>query len=313
MPSSREAVAGIYFSPLLELVHQAALVHRRFHDPSTLQCAALLSVKTGACPEDCAYCPQSAHHNARLEREALMPLEEVVTAAKNAKAHGADRFCMGAAWREIRDNDDFERVLAMVRAVKEIGLQTCVTLGMLEAHQAERLKAAGLDYYNHNLDTSREFYHEIIGTRTYADRLETLSHVRDAGLRVCCGGIIGMGESDEDRIGLLWELARQQPQPESVPINALVAVAGTPLQNTPPVAWDVIVRTVATARIAMPRSWVRLSAGRTEMSQSTQAFCFLAGANSIFLGDRLLTTANPSPNTDGQLLDVLGLRAQAQA
>ena len=308
MPLERDAVARLYRLPLLDLVHEAATIHRRHHPAAEMQCSSLLSIKTGGCPEDCAYCPQSARYATGVAREPLLDVERVLDAARHAKANGADRFCMGAAWREVKDGPEFERVLAMVRGVKALGLETCATLGMLEARHAERLREAGLDFYNHNLDTSPEFYGEIITTRDYGDRLTTLRHVRDAGMRVCCGGILGMGESDEDRIGLLFELARQEPPPESVPLNALVAVEGTPLGDAPPLPWDAMVRAVAVARILMPRAKVRLSAGRTAMSEEAQALCFLAGANSIFLGDRLLTTPNPEPDADDALLGKLGLR-----
>ena len=303
-------VASVYRMPLLELVGHAGDVHRQHFDPKDLQCSALLSIKTGACPEDCAYCPQSAHHGTELEHEALLSVDQVKEAATRAKANGADRFCMGAAWRDVRDGEGFDRVLDMVREVKDLGLETCATLGMVTPRQAARLREAGLDYYNHNLDTSREHYDKIISTRTYDERLETLSTVRDAGLAVCCGGIVGLGESEDDRIGLLHELASQSPHPESVPINALVAVRGTPLEDQPPIAWDVLVRTIATARVFMPASMVRLSAGRTSLSEEAQALCFLAGANSIFLGDQLLTTPNPKPDADRALRDKLGLVAR---
>lgn len=311
-PISRADVESIYDLPLLELVLRAAQVHREHHDPSEVQCSALLSIKTGACPEDCAYCPQSAHHNTELEREPLLPLDEVVEKAKRAQAGGADRFCMGAAWRDVTEGAEFERVLEMVTAVKGLGLETCATLGMIDDEQAARLKDAGLDYYNHNLDTSPEYYGEIITTRTYDERLATLAAVRASGMNVCCGGIVGMGETNEDRVGLLHALAGQNPQPESTPINALVAVEGTPLGEQPPLEWTVLVRMVATARVLMPRTVVRLSAGRTELSEAAQAMCFMAGANSIFLGDRLLTTPNPGPDADRALLEKLGLRAQSQ-
>ncbi|TAH36903.1 MAG: biotin synthase BioB [Planctomycetota bacterium] len=307
---TREAIAALYGRPLLDLVFEAAAVHRAHHDPAEVQCSQLLSIKTGACPEDCAYCPQSARYDAAVEREELMSVERVLAAARSARRNGADRFCMGAAWREVKDGPEFQRVLEMVRGVKALGLETCVTLGMLQPHQAGALKEAGLDYYNHNLDTSPEFYGEIITTRTYEDRLKTLDAVRAAGIHVCCGGILGMGESREDRIGLLYELARQDPQPESVPINALVAVKGTPLEDQPPLPWDEMLRAVAVARILIPQAKIRLSAGRTTMSDEAQALCFLAGANSIFLGDKLLTTPNPGLDHDGALLQRLGLRAE---
>jgi biotin synthase len=304
---SRADVAVQYRKPLLELVFTAATVHRAHHDPAEVQCATLLSIKTGACSEDCKYCAQSAHYETGLERERLMEPDEVVTAAERARAGGADRFCMGAAWRGPRDGRDFDSVLEMVARVKALGLETCATLGMLTREEARRLAAAGLDYYNHNLDTSPEFYGEIITTRTYRDRLDTLEEVRGAGMKVCCGGILGMGESEEDRIGLLHELAKQDPKPESVPINALVPVAGTPLGNVAPLPWDQLLRAVATARILMPRSYVRLSAGRESISEELQALCFLAGANSIFLGDRLLTAPNRGRDADAALLAKLGL------
>ena len=308
---TRDTVAQVYHQPLLELVYNAASTHRAHHGDASIQCASLLNIKTGGCPEDCAYCPQSARHDQPMTAEPLMALEDVITNARRAKQAGADRFCMGAAWREVRDNADFERVLDMVAEVKAIGLETCVTLGMLKPHQAERLHEAGLDYYNHNLDTSPEFYGHIISTRTYAARLQTLNAVREAGIKVCCGGIVGMGESDADRIGLLWQLAKQDPAPESVPINALVPVGNTPLSRRPPVDWQVMVRMCATARILMPSSYVRLSAGRESMPDSAQALCFLAGANSIFLGDKLLTTPNPKPDEDISMLADLGLTTQA--
>ncbi len=306
---SRQDVEQIYHRGLLTLVFEAAQVHRTAHDPTEVQCASLLSVKTGGCPEDCAYCPQSSRYATDVGAEPLMPLADVTDAAKQAKASGADRFCLGAAWREVHDGPEFDRVLEMVSAVKAEGLETCVTLGMLTDAQAGRLREAGLDYYNHNLDTGPDFYANIISTRSYDDRLRTLGSVRRAGLKVCCGGILGMGESHDDRIDLLYELARQAPPPESVPVNALVAVAGTPLADQTPVPWDELVRVIATARILMPRAKVRLSAGRLEMSDTLQAFCFLAGANSIFLGDRLLTTANASIDGDRALLERLGLHA----
>lgn len=307
-PTSRHDVERLFEAPLLELVFAAAQVHRQHHDPRDVQLSSLLSIKTGACPEDCGYCPQSAHHSAPVQRESLLDTAEVLKAATRAQQAGADRFCMGAAWREVRDGRDLEQVCSMVAGVKALGMETCVTLGMLTQSQAERLKAAGLDYYNHNLDTSREYYGEIITTRSYDDRLRTLSAVRAAGLSVCCGGIVGLGESQADRAGLLLELAQMEPPPESVPINALVPVEGTPLGNRPRVRWDEIVRTVAVARLLMPRSTVRLSAGRQELGEAAQALCHLAGANSIFLGERLLTTHNPAPDADAELLLRLGLR-----
>ena len=312
-PLTRQAVADLYGRGLLALVVQAAEIHRREYDPAEIQCASLLSVKTGGCPEDCAYCPQSAHHPTGVEDEPLLSVKAVAETARTAKANGADRFCLGAAWREVGDGPEFDRVLEMVAAVKATGLETCVTLGMVEAHQAVRLREAGLDFYNHNLDTGREFYSRIITTRSYDDRLNTLQAVRDAGLKVCCGGILGMGESHDDRIDLLYELASQTPPLESVPINALVPVEGTPLGARPPVEWDELVRMIAVARILMPGARIRLSAGRLQMSDTLQAFCFLAGANSVFLGDRLLTTPNTEPDQDFTLLEKLGLRPMRPA
>lgn len=312
-PLTRESAAEVYRRPLLELVFQAARVHREHHDPSEIQCSSLISIKTGACQEDCAYCPQASRYHTGVEREALLDVETVAAAARSARALGADRFCMGAAWREVKTGADFDRVLEMVREVKALGMETCATLGMLTPEQARRLSDAGLDFYNHNLDTSREFYPMITTTHGFDDRLRTLAAVRDAGLKVCCGGILGMGESEDDRIGLLFELARQDPQPESVPINALVAVEGTPLQAQAPLPWEGMLRTVAAARVLMPYSKVRLSAGRKALSEEAQALCFLAGANSIFLGDHLLTTANPGPDADAALFAKLGLRAARAA
>ena len=309
---TRSHIRQIFHQPLLDLVVRAASVHREHHDPRTLQCSSLLSIKTGGCAEDCSYCSQSSRYDNPAERTGMLSVEEVVRAARNAKACGADRFCMGAAWRQIKNEGQFDEVLNMIRQVRKLGLETCVTLGMLERKHALRLKEAGLDYYNHNLDTSPEFYSTIVTTRTFEDRLRTLEHVRAAGMKVCSGGILGMGETDEDRIGLLFELARQHPQPESVPINALVAIPGTPLENQTPIPWDTMVRMVATARVLMPHSKVRLSAGRDSMDEATQAMCFLAGANSIFLGEQLLTTTNRSLNRDAELLDKLGLRPNAR-
>ncbi|MGK0674080.1 MAG: biotin synthase BioB [Halothiobacillaceae bacterium] len=304
---SREEILALFELPFNDLLHQAQSVHREHFDPNTVQLSTLLSIKTGACPEDCAYCPQSAKYDTDLEKERLLSLEEVVRAARAARAKGATRFCMGAAWRNPTDKN-LEMVEAMVRAVKELGMETCVTLGMLKAEQAQRLKRAGLDYYNHNLDTSPEFYGTIISTRTYNDRLETLRHVREAGLNVCSGGIIGMGESRRDRAGLLQQLANMPKHPESVPINNLVQVEGTPLHGTAKLDPFEFVRTVAVARILMPKSYVRLSAGRAEMSDELQALCFHAGANSIFFGGKLLTTDNPDEDHDTTLFRRLGLK-----
>ena len=303
-----EALLG---TPLLELVYRAAGVHRAHHDPRYVQCSQLLSVKTGGCPEDCGYCSQSAHSKTPVKREALMSVEAVLCEAREAKAAGADRFCMGAAWREVRDGTEFDSVVEMVRGVKSMGLEACVTLGMLSPRQAEKLKSAGLDYYNHNLDTGRSHYDRIISTHTLDDRLETLAAVRGAGLHVCSGGILGLGEDRRARAELLQQLATLDPQPESVPINALVAVPGTPLEDEKRVDWTEMVRTIAAARILMPKSVIRLSAGRSDMSEEAQAFCFLAGANSIFFGDKLLTTPNPEPARDANLLAKLGLSTVA--
>ena len=300
-----------YRWPLNDLLHQAQSVHRRCFDPNEIQLSTLLNIKSGGCPEDCAYCPQSVRYNTGVENEALMSHGQVMEAARRAKKSGANRFCMGAAWRSPKDRD-IDKVAEMISGVKTLGLETCVTLGMLKPGQAVRLKQAGLDYYNHNLDTSETFYGEIISTRTYQDRLDTLQHVRDAGIHVCCGGIIGMGESVDDRAALLQTLACLPRHPESVPINTLVRVTGTPLAGqveTDPIQ---LVRTVATARILMPYSYVRLSAGRTEMSDTTQALCFYAGANSIFYGEKLLTTDNPQFSKDQSLFERLGLTASRQ-
>jgi len=324
-PREREAASGIRHdwslheilalltSPLLDLVDEARAVHRRFHVEGEMQLASLLSIKTGACPEDCKYCPQSAHYAKQtgLPRETLLDVDDVLAKARIAKDAGATRFCMGAAWREVKDGAAFDSVLAMVQGVRALDMEACVTLGMLTEAQAIRLAEAGLTAYNHNLDTSPEFYGEIITTRTYQDRLDTLQHVRGAGIQVCCGGIIGMGESIEDRARLLETLATLDPHPESVPINALVAVPGTPLEDQPPVDPLDLVRMVATARILMPASYVRLSAGRRALTREAQILCFLAGANSIFYGDRLLTTANNDTVDDLALIEEAGLRVQA--
>ena len=297
---SREQVAKLFELPFMDLLFQAQQVHRENFQANRVQLSSLLSIKTGACPEDCAYCPQSGHHNTGLEKEKLLPIPEILEAAKAAKGKGASRFCMGAAWRSPSDRD-LPQVEATVKAVKELGLETCATLGMLTGEQAKRLAEAGLDYYNHNLDTSAEFYNHIITTRTYQDRLDTLQHVRDAGMNVCCGGIVGMGEDENDRIGLLTTLANLPEPPESVPINNLVQVAGTPLEGVEKLDNFDFIRTIAVARIIMPKSYVRLSAGREEMNDEMQALCFMAGANSIFYGDELLTTENPSADHDQAL------------
>jgi len=296
--------------PFADLIYRAQTIHREHFDPSEVQISTLLSIKTGACPEDCAYCPQSAHYDTGSDREKLMDLDNVLAAAKAAKDSGASRFCMGAAWRSPTDRD-LDAVCAMVEGVGALGMETCVTLGMLTDAQAKRLKDSGLDYYNHNIDTSEEYYDEIISTRQFSDRIETLANVRDAGLNVCCGGIVGMGEARADRAAMLATLAGLPTHPESVPINALVPVAGTPLEAAEPVDALEFVRTIAAARIMMPKSVVRLSAGRTDMSDETQALCFLAGANSIFYGDTLLTTDNPATLADRALFDRLGLRPMA--
>jgi biotin synthase len=308
-PFTREHIRALYDRPLFALLDEARAVHREHHPEHQVQLCTLLSVKTGGCPEDCAYCPQSSHHATDVGPEKMLDVEEVLAAALRAKESGSTRFCMGAAWREVKDGPAFDRVLGMVRGVKGMGLEACVTLGMLTRSQAARLKEAGLDAYNHNLDTSRENYRSIISTRTYDDRLRTLENVRAAGITVCSGGIIGMGESVDDRCEMLRTLANLTPQPESVPINALVRVAGTPLEHLPPVDPLDLVRMVACARLLMPRSRVRLSAGRTELSREAQLLAMYAGANSIFYGDRLLTTPNPGADDDRALLDDAGLQA----
>ncbi|WGZ90487.1 MAG: biotin synthase BioB [Candidatus Thiocaldithrix dubininis] len=296
--------------PFNDLMFKAHQVHLANFPANQVQISTLLSIKTGACPEDCGYCSQSARHDTSLERERLLPLEEVIDAAQTAKNQGATRFCMGAAWRNPTDKN-LERVIEMVQAVKGLGMETCVTLGMLNEPQANRLKNAGLDYYNHNLDTSPEFYGNVITTRTYEDRLNTLDHVRNAGINVCCGGILGMGETRQDRARLLQQLANMKFHPESVPINDLVKVEGTPLSNVPKLDPFEFIRTVAVARIIMPKSYVRLSAGRMEMNDEMQAWCFFAGANSIFYGDKLLTTDNPEKNHDQELFARLGIQSEA--
>lgn len=305
---SLDEIVTLYRQPLNDLLYRAHTVHRRCFDANRIQLSTLINIKSGGCPEDCAYCPQSVRYKTGVDSEALMSCEQVLAEARRAKASGASRFCMGAAWRGPKEKD-IDRVAEMVAGVRELGLETCVTLGMLKPGQAEQLKSAGLDYYNHNLDTSENFYSGIISTRTYQERLDTLQRVRDAGINVCCGGIIGMGESVDDRAALLQTLACLPRHPESVPINTLVKVAGTPLageEDTDPIE---LVRTVACARILMPRAYVRLSAGRTEMSDSTQALCFYAGANSIFYGEKLLTTENPRFSRDKALFERLGLVA----
>ena len=302
-------IEALFALPFSDLMYRAQTVHRSQFDPNVVQLSTLLSIKTGGCPEDCGYCPQSAHHPSAVENEPMLQVADVVAAAEAAKATGATRFCMGAAWRSPKERDLLP-VMEMVKAVKALGMETCVTLGMLREGQAEKLKSAGLDYYNHNLDTSPEFYGDIITTRDYQDRLDTLARVRDAGLNVCCGGIVGMGESLTSRAGLIAQLANLNPQPESVPINLLVQVKGTPLYGAETLDPLEFVRTIAVARITMPKSFVRLSAGRQEMGEAIQTLCFLAGANSIFYGEKLLTTGNPEATRDRALIDKLGMRPQ---
>src|SRR5437016_12657771 len=300
-------VRALHDLPLLELVHRAQTVHREAFQENKVQLCSLLSIKTGGCPEDCAYCPQAARYHTFVPAEPLMETSDVLAAARSAREAGATRFCMGAAWREVKDGPQFDRVLEMVRGVKQLGMEACCTLGMLTAEQARRLKEAGLDAYNHNLDTSREKYGDIITTRAYDDRLRTLAHVRAAGITVCCGGIVGMGESVDDRCEMLRTLAAQDPHPESVPINMLVRVRGTPLAERPPVSTIEMVRMIATARILMPRAMVRLSAGREQMSEEAQLLCMMAGANSLFFGEKLLTTGNPAYDQDMALFHQAGI------
>ncbi len=302
-------IMDLYHSPLLDLVYRAAQVHREHHNPREVQISTLLSIKTGGCPEDCAYCPQAARYHTDIDKNDLLSVKEVKMAAMNAKETGSSRLCMGAAWRNVKEGKDFDHVLDLIRTVNELDMEVCCTLGMVTKRQAEQLASAGLYAYNHNLDTSEEYYKEIISTRGYEDRLETIDNVRSAKLTVCSGGIIGMGEAVEDRCKMLLTLASLDPQPESVPVNALVPVEGTPLEEQQIVSiWD-MVRMIATTRIVMPRTTVRLSAGRTQMSQEGQALCFMAGAGSIFAGDKLLTTPNPERSEDLQLFDILGLQA----
>lgn len=304
---TRQEIEDIYNQPFLDLVYQAATVHRENHNPNEVQVSTLLSVKTGGCPEDCGYCPQSARYSTGVEGEDLMRVSHVKAQALRAKASGSSRLCMGAAWRNVKDGPEFEQVLDMVRTVNEVGLEVCCTLGMITENQAKRLEEAGLHSYNHNLDSSEEYYKEVISTRDYDDRLQTIENVRKTGVNVCSGGIIGMGESITDRAGMLEKYANMETPPESVPINALVAVDGTPMEDQQPVEiWD-MVRMVATTRIVLPKTQVRLSAGRTNMSQEGQAFCFLAGASSIFAGDKLLTTPNPDVDEDMKLFKILGI------
>jgi len=310
---ARDEIHRIYHLSLPDLIFQAQLAHRAFHKPDEIQLCRLLSIKTGGCPEDCAYCSQSAHYRTGVAREELMSPAAVREAANHAKKEGATRFCMGAAWRQVSDGDHFDRVLDMVRAVAALDMEVCCTLGMLNESQAKRLKDAGLTAYNHNLDTSPEFYGNIITTHVYEDRLQTIAHVRKAGITVCCGGILGMGESDEDRLSLLHELSRLNPHPESVPINMLVRNEGTPLADVKELQPLIMVRAVATARVLMPASRVRLAAGRRQLAPEAVALCFLAGANSIFTGEKLLTTPNPSADADQQLLENLGMKATQSA
>ncbi len=304
-----EEVAALYNMSFIDLVFKAQRIHRQYFNQNHVQISTLLSIKTGTCPEDCAYCPQSGHFKTGLEKQRLMPVEDVINNAKIAKEKGATRFCMGAAWRSA-PKKDLPQVLDMIKGVKALGMETCVTLGMLDDEQAGELKEAGLDYYNHNLDTSPEYYKKIITTRTYQDRLDTLDRVRKADIKVCCGGIVGMGEKREDRIKLLVQLSSLEKHPESVPINQLVPVKGTPLGEQAKIDEFEFIRTIAVARIMMPQTKVRLSAGREDMSESMQALCFMAGANSIFYGEKLLTTPNPSADKDAQLFEKLGLAAE---
>ena len=305
--NTKKTLLELYNKPLLELVFEAATIHRQHHNPREVQMSSLLSIKTGGCSEDCSYCPQAARYNTGVNAEKLMTVETVIEQATNAKNNGSSRLCMGAAWREVKDNRDFDNVIEMVQQVNSMGLEVCCTLGMLTDEQAKRLKNAGLYAYNHNLDSSEEYYSDVISTREYHDRLNTIENVRGAGISVCSGGIIGMGEKVEDRIGLLMSYIKMDNPPESIPINALVAVDGTPLEEQKEIeSWEII-RMVATTRIAFPESIVRLSAGRTSLSIETQALCFMAGAGSIFAGDKLLTTPNPEFNEDSQMFDILGL------
>lgn len=305
---TKEEIAEIYHTPLMELIYRAATVHREHHETGEVQVCTLLSIKTGGCPEDCAYCPQSAHHDTDVKAEEMLEPDEILSAARRAKQAGSTRFCMGAAWRCGRENRDFDRVLDMVSRITDMGLEVCCTLGMLSDEQAQKLKEAGLYAYNHNLDSSEDFYNRIISTRTYRDRLDTIERVRENNISVCCGGIIGMGETDGDRIELIHNLSTMPEHPESVPVNALVAVEGTPLEDRPPVPWHEMARMIATARITMPESMVRLSAGRVNMNMEEQALCFMAGANSIFTGEKLLTTPNNELEEDKQMFRILGLQ-----
>ena len=305
--NTKESLLELYNKPLLELVFEAATIHRQFHNPREVQMSSLLSIKTGGCPEDCGYCPQAARYHTDVEAHKLMTVESVIEQAQNAKANGSSRLCMGAAWREVRDNKDFDNVIEMVQAVNDMDMEVCCTLGMMNEDQAKRLKNAGLFAYNHNLDSSKEFYGDVISTREYEDRLNTIENARKAGITVCSGGIIGMGEAVEDRVGLLMSYMEMDTPPESIPINALVAIEGTPLEDQKPIEQWEMIRMVATTRIAFPESVVRLSAGRTKMNMEGQALCFMAGASSIFAGDKLLTTPNPEFNEDKEMFEILGL------
>jgi biotin synthase len=305
---SLSEIEDIYHSPLLELIYKAATIHREYHETGEVQVCTLLSIKTGGCPEDCAYCPQSARYQTEVDAEKMLDSDVILSAAQKAKDAGSTRFCMGAAWRNARKNKDFDRVIEMVREITDMDMEVCCTLGMLTDDQAAKLKEAGLYAYNHNLDSSEDFYNRIISTRTYEDRLNTLQKVRDNDISVCCGGIIGMGETDRDRIELIHNLSTMPTHPESVPINALIAVEGTPMEDQPKVPWYDMARMIATARITMPKSMVRLSAGRVDMSMEEQAHCFMAGANSIFTGEKLLTTCNNDLDEDKQMFEILGLK-----
>lgn len=309
--NTKESLLELYNKPLLELVFEAATVHREFHNPREVQMSSLLSIKTGGCPEDCGYCPQAARYHTDVEAHKLMTVESVIEQATNAKANGSSRLCMGAAWREVRDNKDFDNVIEMVQAVNDLDMEVCCTLGMMNEDQAKRLKNAGLFAYNHNLDSSKEFYGDVISTREYEDRLNTIENARKAGITVCSGGIIGMGEAIEDRVGLLVSYMEMETPPNSIPINALVAVEGTPLEDQKPIEQWEMIRMVATTRIAFPEAVVRLSAGRTKMTMEGQALCFMAGAGSIFAGDKLLTTPNPEFNEDKEMFEILGLIPKA--
>lgn len=309
---TRETLAQLYTAPLPDLMFEAQSAHRRFHAADTVQFCTLANIKSGNCPEDCSYCPQSARYNTGIDTWSLPEVDEIKRQAQQAKAAGSTRLCMGAAWREVRDGQQFDHVLDLVRTVRDEGMEACVTLGMLTQEQAHRLKEAGLTAYNHNIDTSPEYYDQIITTRRFEDRIRTIGHVQTAGIQVCCGGIIGLGESFEDRIGFIHALTELDPPPESIPINALVPVEGTPLEGQPPVDPLELVRTIATTRVAIPQADIRLSAGRTQLSDEAQALCFLAGANSIFTGEKLLTTPNPGISHDHQLMDKLGMKVREE-